>query len=167
MNKDEILGIVDINDQVIGQKNRSEVYAKKMSNFRVINALIVNSKGQLWIPRRTKHKRIFPLYLDVSVGGHVESGESYEVSFERELKEELNLEITQIKYSVLGHLTPHENNVSAFQVVYKIEADIAPDFNKDDFLEYFWLTPDELFKRIEDGDKAKDDLPKIVKLFFK
>jgi len=74
---DEYLDLVDLQDSVIGRKLRSEVYAEHLSNFRVVNAFVLNSKGELWIPRRTADKRIFPLCLDMSVGGHVESGESY------------------------------------------------------------------------------------------
>lgn len=65
--------------------------AKGLSNFRVVNAFLVNPEGKLWIPKRTSDKRIFPDCLDVSMGGHVESGESYEQALERELAEELNI----------------------------------------------------------------------------
>ncbi len=66
---DEILNIVDENDYVIGQKKRSEIYCQRLCNFRVVNAFVVNSLGQLWIPRRSAHKSIFPFCLDVSMGG--------------------------------------------------------------------------------------------------
>ncbi|MDZ4286214.1 MAG: NUDIX hydrolase, partial [Candidatus Sungbacteria bacterium] len=65
---DEFLDIVDENDNVIGTKKRSEVYAEHLSNFRVVNAFVRNSKGELWIPRRSADKRIFPLCLDMSMG---------------------------------------------------------------------------------------------------
>jgi len=65
---DEYLDLVDENDNVIGKKKRSEVYAKNLSNFRVVNAFVINSKGEIWIPRRAKNKRMFPLCLDMSMG---------------------------------------------------------------------------------------------------
>jgi isopentenyldiphosphate isomerase len=85
---DEYLDLVNEKDEVVGKKLRSEVYAEGLSNFRVVNVFLRNFEGKLWIPRRTANKRIFPLCLDVSMGGHVESGESYEVAFKRELSEE-------------------------------------------------------------------------------
>lgn len=164
---DEYLDLVDEKDNVIGKMKRSEVYKKDLSNFRVVNAFIVNSKGEIWIPRRTANKRVFPLCLDMSMGGHVESGESYDDTFKRETQEELNLDIDKIKYKFLGHLTPKADGVSAFMKVYEIKMDKAPNYNKNDFVEYFWLTPKALFDKIEKGEKTKSDLPKLIKNFYK
>ena len=163
---DEILDLVDKNDKVIGQKPRSEIYAEGLTNFRVINAFLINSKGQLWIPRRGPHKRVFPSALAMSVGGHVETGESYEQAFKRELKEELNLDPTSTPYRVLGKLTPRAHHVSAFMTVYEIKSDRAPAYNKEDFTEYFWLTPQQFFQRIARGDKSKEDLPKLIHFYY-
>ncbi len=164
--EDELLDIVDEQDNIIGQKRRSSVYREGLSNFRVVNAFVVNSKGQLWIPRRTYHKRIFPGNLDLSMGGHVESGETYEAAFARELKEELDWDLDQTEYSRLGYLTPLNHQVSAFMKVYEIKSEKSPIYNSDDFLEYFWLTPQELLTSIAKGEAAKDDLPKLVRLFY-
>jgi isopentenyl-diphosphate delta-isomerase len=54
----EYLDLVDENDNVIGNKKRSEVYAENLSNYRVINAFVINSNGEIWIPRRNKNKKI-------------------------------------------------------------------------------------------------------------
>lgn len=163
---DEYLDLVNEKDEVIGKKLRSEVYAENLSNFRVVNCFLRNSEGKLWIPRRTAKKRIFPLCLDVSMGGHVESGESYDEAFKRELGEELHLDADTVHWRVLGNLNPIEHSVSAYMRVYEIETDEAPDFNPDDFTEYFWLTPQALFLKISQGEKTKEDLPKLVKSFY-
>ncbi|MBI4147188.1 NUDIX hydrolase [Candidatus Woesearchaeota archaeon] len=164
---DEFLDLVDQRDRVIGRERRSLVYAQGLSNFRVINAFIRNSKGELWIPRRTAAKKMFPLCLDMSVGGHVESGETYEQAFKRETKEETNLDAERLPYIFLGKLTPHEHDVSAYQKVYEIRYDSVPDYNKNDFVEDFWIRPGELLERIEAGEKAKGDLPKLVRIFYR
>ena len=163
---DEYLDLVDTNDQVIGKKKRSEVYTERLSNFRVVNAFVVNSNGEIWIPRRAANKRVFPLCLDMSMGGHVESGESYEQTLKRETQEELNIDTDQAAVRSLGHLTPHKDGVSAFMNVYEIKTDETPKYNKKDFTEYFWLAPKALFERISKGDKTKGDLPKLMKIFY-
>ena len=120
---DEYLDLVDENDNVVGKKKRSEVYAENLSNFRVVNAFVVNSKGEIWIPRRAANKRIFPLCLDMSMGGHVESGESYEDTLKRETQEELNIDTDRVQVRLLGHLSPQKDGVSANMNVYEIKMD--------------------------------------------
>lgn len=163
---DEYLDLVDEHDNVIGKKLRSEIYAEGLSNFRVVVAFVKNAKGELWIPRRTAKKRLFPLGLDMSMAGHVASGETYENALQRELKEELNWDAERVTPSFLGHLEPKKNGVSAFMNVYEIKSDEAPPFNKNDFIEAFWLTPHALLERIAQGEKVKDDLPKLIKIFY-
>ncbi len=50
--------------------------------------------------------------------------------------------------------------------VYEIKLDVIPDYNKNDFVEYLLLNPQALFRRIDDGEKIKSDLPKLVKIFY-
>ena len=166
MDIDELLDIVDRNDIVIGQKHRSEVYAASMVNFRVVNAFLINSSGQLWLPRRSAKKRIFPMGLDVSMGGHVESGENYQSAFQREFYEELNLYLDGLCWRTLGYLTPYKDHVSAFMKVYEIQTDTSPQYNRDDFIEAFWLMPEEAIDRIDHGEFAKNDLPILIRHFY-
>lgn len=163
---DEILDLVDENDNVVGTVMRSEVYLRDFKNIRVINVFVINSKGEIWFPRRVANKKYFPLSLDFSVGGHVGSGETYKDALKHETRDEVNIDIEKVPYKFLGKLTPHENNVSAFMKVYEIRSNEVPNYNKKDFCEYFWLTPKEFFKRIKDGEKTKEDLPKLVKYFY-
>jgi isopentenyldiphosphate isomerase len=166
MNDDEILDVVDTDDRVIGQMRRSAVYRNALSNFRVVNAFLMNSSGEIWIPRRSVVKKIFPSCLDMSIGGHVKSGESYESALEREAWEEIRLDIMAVQVRLLGRLTPQEHGVSAFMKVYEIFSDSTPEFNRDDFSEYFWLTPFEALAKIAEGEPTKDDLPRLLRIFY-
>lgn len=161
---DEWLDLVDADDQVIGRMLRSEVGAKGLHNFRVVNAFVVNSQGELWIPRRTAHKRIFPNALDMSMGGHVESGETYDQAFARETLEELNIDVTKADVQMIGKLSPLTHPLNAFMQLYMIRTDIAPDYNRDDFSEAFWLTPEKLLAWIERGEPCKGDLPELTRV---
>jgi isopentenyl-diphosphate delta-isomerase len=160
---DELLDIVNENDLVIGQEWRSTVYAHKQNNFRVINAFLINTRGQLWIPRRTHFKQLFPLALDASVGGHVMAGEIYEHALIRETQEELGIHLSSTDYYFKGKLNPSQHAVSAFMYVYIIPTDTVPPYNRHDFCDFFWLTPAELLERLEQGELAKGDLAKIVR----
>ena len=163
---DELLDLVDCNDQVIGQEWRSVIYSQGNSNFRVVNAFLMNENGQLWIPRRCATKTIFPSCLDTSMGGHVMVGDTYEQAFKRELIEELNLDASLISYELIGKLNPYQHDMSAFMQVYLIKTNTVPNYNQKDFSEYFWLKPHEILTVLASGDQSKSDLPKIVKILF-
>ncbi|OIN95346.1 NUDIX hydrolase [candidate division WWE3 bacterium CG06_land_8_20_14_3_00_42_16] len=162
---EEYLDLVDRNDRVVGKMLRSHIYAKGLKNYRVVNVFVKNSGGQLWIPKRTAQKKIFPLCLDVGVGGHVTSGQTYEEAFKTEAFEELNLDISQVFYRPLGHLTP-KDEVSSFMKVYEIEMNKLPNYNPKDFCGYFWLTPTQVLEKITAGAAAKPDLSKLLKIFY-
>ena len=164
--EDEWMDVVDRHDNIVGQKKRSELYAEDSPDCRAINAFLVNAQRRIWIPRRTAHKRLFPLHLDVSCGGHVRSGESYEDALKREVQEELNLDIAKLPWRLLGHLTPYDDGVSMFMKVYEIRADETPQWNVDDFIESYWLWPWEVLDRIKNGARAKGDLKLLIDKFY-
>ena len=163
MPQEEILDLVNENDEAIGTMERNEVYAKNLHNFRVVNAFIINDEGKLWIPRRGPHKRIAPNALDMSMGGHVESGETYDQSAARETEEELNIDVQKNPLEFVAKLTPHEHGVNAFQQVYLIHSNETPKYNPDDFTESFWLTPQELLTWTDKGEPCKSDLPMLAR----
>lgn len=161
MMHDELLDVVSASDEVLTQELRSVVYQKKLY-FRAVNAFVCNSKKQLWIPRRHPSKKLFALALDCSVSGHVSAGESYDAAFARETAEELSIDITQVTYTKLMRLTPVDHNTSAFMWVYLIMSDQEPAYNRQDFIEYYWLSVDELIQKLKNGEPAKSDLLPIV-----
>lgn len=116
---------------------------------------------------RTAHKKLFPLHLDFSVGGFVSAGESYDQAFERELQEELNLELNMMQHYLLANLSPYVYPVSSFMQLYIINSNNTPNYNKNDFIEYKWMTIQELEERIIKGEAVKNDLPILVNFFKK
>lgn len=164
---DELLDIVDKNDNVVGEMFRFEIYKRNLSCFRVVNAFIKNIKGQLWIPRRSAEKKLFPWSLDCSVGGHVKSGETYEEAFEREAMEELGIDVKEVNFREIGYLSPKEYGVSAFMKVFEIKQDVDPHYNRNDFCECGWMFPHELVMKIQKGEPCKGDLPRLLECFYR
>ena len=162
----ELLDLVSNNDIVIGVISRTDAYAKKLNNFRVINAFLVNSKGELWIPTRHASKSLFPLALDCSAGGHVLSGEGYFEAFCREMQEELNLDPRNHPYQLLAKLTPETHGTSALMEVYAIEYEGPVQFNADDFTNGKWISPEELRIMLKNEVFAKSDLKIIIESCF-
>lgn len=162
----EILDITDNQDNIRGRRPRSEIKIGEFCNIRMVNGFLVNQEGKLWIPRRSAHKELFPSCLDMSFGGYVRSGEDYDEAFRRELKEELNIDLDTIRYTKLGKLSPHEDHISAFTTIYIIHTDKTPQFNTDDFSQAFWITPEDLIKKLKSGEPAKSDLLVLVENFL-
>lgn len=163
--QEEYADLVNDEDEVIGRMPMEEARLRGLKNIRVVNAFLINSKGEFWIPRRCADKKFFPLSLDFSVGGHVSSGETYEEALRREAAEELNIDTDKMSPRLLGYLTPKDGHFM-FMKIYEIKSDEAPNYNEEDFCEYFWLAPQELVRRIEQGERSKYHLPLLVKRFY-
>lgn len=86
----EFLDIVNDNDEVIGPASRDEIYEKLLPH-RIVHILIFNDKNEMALQLRSKKVSFAPLHWCTAVGGHVQSGESYEAAALRECKEELGI----------------------------------------------------------------------------
>jgi len=95
--QEEIVAIVDKNNQVVGSAPRSEMRAKGLVH-RAAYVLVFNTKGQLYVQKRTPTKDIYPGYHDVAAGGVVAAGESYEESARRELEEEMGIQMASLTH---------------------------------------------------------------------
>ena len=94
----EYLDIVTEDNKVIDRALRSECHGNPKLIHRAAHVLVFNSNGQLLLQKRSMDKYIQPGKWDTSVGGHVESGESYENAAHRELEEELGIKDKPLEY---------------------------------------------------------------------
>jgi len=164
--EEEILDIVDENNNILFQQKRSEYYKNlqnKKGYLRAVTAFVRNSKGQLWIPRRTANKTTFPRGLDASVSGHVAAGESFYDAFVRETAEEIAMTVSTIPYRDLGIFGP-KDDLFAFSAAYIIDCEHVDNYNHDDFCESYWLYPQEILDKIKKGDQMKTDPHRIIEL---
>lgn len=163
---DEMLDLVDRNDMVIATMPRSEVFSKKLKNFRVVCALLKNQSGQLFIPRRALHKADYAGYL-ACVGGCVQSGETYEQALKRETLEEVLIDVDATSYRLLGFISPYEHAVNGYVAVYEIlVADDVVNYVEQDFCEGFWLFPEQLKELEAEGEKITVNLSAILKFYY-
>lgn len=88
----EILEVVDENNNVVGKTTRGECYQKGLLH-RAVNIFIYNSKGQVFLHKRSGKKLKYPGFWDLSCSEHVRPGESFEQTAKRGLREELGIEI--------------------------------------------------------------------------
>jgi isopentenyldiphosphate isomerase len=94
--KDELVCIVDEKDNVIATATRKEMRQKNLLH-RCTYVLVFNSKGEIFITKRTKTKDVAPGLYEIGQGGVVGTGETYEQNARRELFEELGIK-TELTY---------------------------------------------------------------------
>ncbi len=90
---DEIICLIDKKNNLIGSVERSKMRFG-VDYHRATYIFIFNTENELIIQKRTLNKHFCPGYYGIATGGVVAHGESYQVSAQRELKEELGLELT-------------------------------------------------------------------------
>jgi isopentenyldiphosphate isomerase len=90
MVSEELVDVVDEDDRVLRQATRSEMRRDRLLH-RVVAVLCLNSRGEIYMHRRTATKDLFPSLYDMFVAGTVEAGESYDDSAARELAEEIGV----------------------------------------------------------------------------
>jgi 16S rRNA (adenine1518-N6/adenine1519-N6)-dimethyltransferase len=97
----EIFDVVDSEDKVIGKASRHEVHTRRLRH-RAIHIFVRNKAGELFLQRRSRWKDVCPLRWDSSAAGHVNSGQEYEETAQRELHEELGIQAPLKKIATLG-----------------------------------------------------------------
>jgi hypothetical protein len=50
--------------------------------------------------------------------------------------------------------------------MYELQLDDMLDWNKDDFSEAYWLTPQEYFAKLDAGEKSGSILKRVIELFY-
>ncbi len=102
--------IVDEKNEPLGFIART-LMRKQGLIHRASYVLVRNRAGELFIQKRTNTKDVFPGFWDIAAGGVVQFGESYEESAQRELKEELGIEVSNMSYLFDHYYTSQETRV--------------------------------------------------------
>lgn len=164
----ELLDLFDIDEQVVGTVERREYYRNQSTYkdlyLRLAEMFIVNDQGQLWVPKRTLDKKIAPGGLDYSAGGHVSSGESYEIGLIREVEEELGLMLEPSELRFIAAFTPRVGD-PWFRKLFIYRSNEAPGYNTEDFSGYSWLYPEELLEQLKLGVPAKTSMRVTVEKY--
>jgi 16S rRNA (adenine1518-N6/adenine1519-N6)-dimethyltransferase len=89
---DERFLVVDESDRICGSASRAEVHGNNLLH-RAVHILIFNQLGDVYLQQRSRWKDRHPLKWDSSAAGHVTAGENYDETAQRELKEELGIDV--------------------------------------------------------------------------
>ncbi len=110
---DELVDILDEQGNPTGQSClKSEAHRKGLLH-PTIHVWLYTHDGKVLIQQRGKHKDTHPLLWDVSVAGHVASGENIPLGAVREVQEEVGLTISEADLEPIG----------TFKAIHKISED--------------------------------------------
>lgn len=159
-NLDEIYDVVNENDVVVGQATRKQVHSDPSLIHRAAGGYIFNRKKQILMQKRSKTKDMYPSRWAFSVGGHVDSGDTYEKAALRELKEELGIE-THLHF-VEKRFVKHEDETEFWTIYLGLHDGPFREFNTVEIDEVRFFSLQEL-QRLTRED-AGDFVPEVVKM---
>lgn len=125
---------------------------------RAVYAFIIDNNGNVLLQKRSANKILWPNMWDVTVGGHVDSGEFGRQALIRETKEELGIEISDedIKYLVGSTSINEQGNIinKHYNECYLITKNIDVSnvvIQKEEVSEVKYFSREELIKRIDNN----------------
>lgn len=150
--QDELLIQVDENNNITGSISRSNAHTKRGVYYRTIFVLVKNSKDEIMIQKRSATKDLYPNCWDLSVGGHVGYGQTYEQAAAREVGEELGMSVSESDLISKGDvLVKLPNSGEWFRVFeYNLKPTETPAANQDEINDIKWMSIEDIKKTMAD-----------------
>jgi 8-oxo-dGTP pyrophosphatase MutT (NUDIX family) len=162
---DEIIDQLDDNGTIIGPVSRAALLATGSKNYRLASALLRTHDGNFIMFRRAYHKTLFP-GLFGAVGGCVQSGETYQEGFAREVLEEIGINVHNYPWKLIGYTTPKDDNTFGHVGLYEITCDSISSYNENDFAECRIFSFDELAQLCAENRQVTHNMPILFKKFY-
>jgi isopentenyldiphosphate isomerase len=139
---EEIFDVVNERDEVTDRKPRSEVHRLGLLH-RAVHVLVYNSRGQIFLQKRSMKKDRQPGVWDSSSSGHVDSGEDYDATAVREVWEEIGLRLSAAPKRLFKIKARPETD-EEFVWVYRCESAGPFKLDPQEIDEGGWFSTDEV-----------------------
>lgn len=158
----QFIDVVNDKNEIIGNATEEEVYQKKLAH-RIVHVLVFDSKGKIALQLRSKTKSFCPGCWSTTVGGRVQSGESYEEAAAREMKEEIGviLDLEKIADEIYTN-----NGLKMFQRIYKTKFDGQLSTSDPDIERFEYKSLSEVQDMINNGEKFHPEFMVILKKYY-
>jgi len=140
--QEEIFDVVNEKDEVIGRQTRSEVHRLGLQH-RAVHVLVFNSRGHVFLQKRSMTKDRQPRLWDSSASGHLDCGEDYDACALRELREEIGLN-PATNPRRLFKLAAGPETDQEHVWVYRCEAEGPFNLNPDEIERGDWFAPEQV-----------------------
>jgi len=139
---EEIFDVVNERDEVIDRQRRGEVHRLGLKH-RATHVLVFNSRGEIFLQKRSMQKDRQPGLWDSSASGHLNSGEDYDACAVRELREEIGLAVAQLPERLFKIAACAETD-QEFVWVYRCQSDGPFALNAEEIERGGWFAPAEV-----------------------
>jgi isopentenyl-diphosphate delta-isomerase type 1 len=143
---DDIFDVVDERDEPVARLPRREVHARSLRH-RAVHVMVFNSRGEIFLQKRSPAKDLFPGVWDSSCSGHVDAGEDYDPAAVRELGEELGLAV-EAPPERWFRVEARRETGWEFVWVYRLRAEGPFVLNPAEIDAGEWLAPAEVTRRV-------------------
>lgn len=159
----EFLDIVNDKDEIIGQASRDEIYKQSLCH-RIVHVLIFNDKGEMALQLRSDDVSFCPNHWSTTVGGHVQTKESYNEAALREYEEELGI-TTKLEFFNKDYYDI-KDVPTKFLVTFKsiFNGPFKPDASVVKTVNFF--TIEQIKKMINNGEKFHPELLFLLKKYY-
>lgn len=158
---EEIFDVVDECNKVVGKTSRKETHDKKLIH-RSVMFFIFDKKGRVLVTQRTRAKDMFPEYWSITLGGHVNSRETYEEAVAREAWEEAKVKEKPFFITSFKKRIPEEKENS---MIYGFVTSKKPELDKNELKQGKFMTIKEIEEKIKNEKflPETDFLLKVIK----
>ncbi len=157
---EEVFDVVNDCDEVIGHRTRSEVHRLGLQH-RAAHVLVFNSRGEVFLQKRSMKKDRQPGVWDSSASGHLDRGEDYDICAVRELGEEIGLHL-KIPPRRLFKLPASVDTDQEHVWVYRCEAEGPFELNREEIETAAWFAADEITRWMQERPQEFADAFKII-----
>jgi isopentenyldiphosphate isomerase len=143
---EEIFDVVNERDEVIDRQPRRKVHRLGLKH-RAVHVLVFNSRGEVFLQKRSLKKDTAAGLWDSSASGHLDSGEDYDACAVRELREEIGLEAESCAQR-LFKIDACKETGWEFCWVYRCESEGPFQLHPDEIERGGWFAPEKIMRWI-------------------
>jgi isopentenyldiphosphate isomerase len=160
---EEIFDVVNERDEVIDRKPRREVHRTGLRH-RAVHVFVFNSRGEVFLQKRSMLKDSSPGLWDSSASGHLDCGEDYDACAVRELSEEIGLTLSPPPRRVFKVDACRETG-QEFVWLYQCSSEGPFTLHPEEIERGEWFTPNQVTQWCE--SRPQDLAPAFVLLWKK
>ncbi len=135
-----LVDLVDDDDNIIGQGQRSEAEAKGLA-YRIVHVILRDPQGRILVQWRSDRTKLFKRMFTASAAGGVEAGQSYADAARMEADEEVGVDVPLREIGSFRNTEGLKANAKVFAG--EMEAALPDERWKEEADMVDWWTPEE------------------------